>query len=372
MPQSIIILILKALEGRGAERMVTTLAHAYVEMGHNVHVICLEDTQDMPLDRRVKYHLIPYYQNFSEQQIEEGTIQETAYKTVAKRIDAYVFRNIGIPDLVLVSIYKLNWIMAYSCLPNIINVLHTALSKQFESQLNANPARITEHLTRVYGAHPCSCVSIGARKDLLSLIGNHTTTTTTIYNPCDDYGIKKAAGCLADLTQLGLMANDYLIHVGSFDSMKNHHDLLHAYAQSSCKQPLVLVGQGRLENEIRQLARQLNIQDKVKFLGFQENPYPLIASATLLVLTSKFEGFGYVIVEAQALEVPVISTDCPFGPRELLPEQNLVPVNDISALSSLINRVINNPDSYQVRFNQQLRPTIIAKQYLAFSRGLRF
>ncbi|KAA0914430.1 glycosyltransferase [Psychrobacter sp. ANT_WB68] len=370
MTQPIIVLILKALEGRGAERMVTTLAHAYIEMGYSVYVLCLEDTQDMPLDTRVKYHIVPYYQTFSNQQIEENSIQATAYKTVAARIDEYVLKNIGKPDLILVNIYKLNWIMAYSRLPNIVNVLHTAVSKQFEAQLTAHPVQTIKHLKMVYGAHPCSCVSVGAGKDLLALIGKNTTRTTTIYNPCDDYAIKEAAGRLSDISQFGLTTCAYMIHVGSFDTMKNHHDLLHAYAQTSCTQPLVLVGQGRLENEIKQLAVQLNVQEQVKFLGFQENPYPLIASAALLVLTSKFEGFGYVIVEAQALEVPVISTDCPFGPRELLPEQNLVPVGDISTLSSLMKQAISNPDSYKIKFNQQLRPPIIANQYLAFNKGL--
>ena len=84
---------------------------------------------------------------------------------------------------------------------------------------------------------------------------------------------------------------------------------------------LVLVGKGRLEKEIKQLAHELNINNYVDFLGFQINPYPLIANAVLLVLSSKFEGFGYVIVEAQALNRPVLSTDCPFGLRELLPNK---------------------------------------------------
>ena len=382
MTQPIILLILKALEGRGAERMVTTLARAYLAMDYRVHVLCLEDTQDMSLDPRVQHHVVAYSQphNNDSSEFEQESGQAVAYRRLAKQIDDRVLANIGVPDLILVNIYKLNWIMAYSQLPNIVNILHTALSRQFQDQLAAMPAQTIAHLKRVYGAHPCSCVSEGARQDLLALIGNHEHRanneanlhkTITIYNPCDVHEIKRAAALPPTIDQFGLTVKGYLIHVASFDTMKGHRDLLQAYAQTKRKLPLVLVGKGKLQEQMQQLAMELGIADNVKFLGFQANPYPLIAGAALLVLTSKFEGFGYVIVEAQALGVSVISTDCPFGPRELLPEQNLVPVGDIDALAQLISQAINNLDHYKVPLNQQLLPNQVARQYLEFGQVLK-
>lgn len=308
---------------------------------------------------------MPYNQPLLDQE----SAQAAAYKTVAKRIDNYVFENIGMPDLILANIYKINWIMAYSQLPNIVNVLHTALSKQFEDKLLTVPAQTIKHLKMIYSTHPCSCVSDGVRKDLLALIGN-LNRTMTIYNPCDVNSIKQAAAQPLAIEQLGLRDKGYIIHVASFDIMKGHQDLLRAYAKTNRKLPLVLVGKGRLENDIKQLAIQLNIENEVNFLGFQTNPYPLIAASALLMLTSKFEGFGYVIVEAQALEVPVISTDCPFGPRELLPEQNLVSVGDIDGLAMLINQAVDNLSDYKVSLNQQLLPNRIAHQHLEFGRVL--
>ena len=364
-----ILFILKALEGRGAERMVTTLASAYVKMGHSVHILCLEETQDMPLDADIHYHIVPYDEVFSEQDLEPNSKQAQAYEAVAKRIDEYVLSQIGTPNLILASIYKVNWIMAYSQLPNIVNVLHTALSKQFEHQLSDTPLQTINHLKMVYGAHPCSCVSDGARKDLISLLGD-ITKTTTIYNPCDATWIQSKASQKPHIEQFGLIDKHYMIHVASFDTMKGHRDLLQAYAETERKLPLVLVGKGKLEAEIKALAFELNISNHVKFLGFQTNPYPIIASAALMVLTSKFEGFGYVIVEAQALGVPVISTDCPFGPRELLPVKNLIPVDDIEGLAILIDQAVNNLTNYIVPLNQQLLPNHIAQQYLEFGVAL--
>ena len=370
MNQPIILLILKALEGRGAERMVTTLARAYIEMDYSVHILCLEDTQEMPLDPRIKKHIVPYYEVFAQQQLEPNSEQARAYSAVAERIDHYVLNQIGIPDLILANIYKVNWIMAYSKLPNIVNVLHTALSRQFQHQLLDDPAQTIAHLKMVYGTHLCSCVSAGARQDLLALIGYGLNKTTTIYNPCDVNAIKQAAVERVDIEKLGLTDKGYMIHVGSFDTMKGHRDLLQAYAKTAQKLPLVLVGKGTLESEIKELALQLNIDKYVRFLGFQSNPYPLIASAALMILSSKFEGFGYVIVEAQALGVPVISTDCPFGPRELLPTKNLISVGDIEGLALLIGRAIADLTLYTVPLNKKLLPNHIAQQYLAFGSML--
>ena len=255
--------------------------------------------------------------------------------------------------------------MGYSQLPNIVNVVHTALSRQFQKQLKTSPKQTINHLKAVYGKHPCSCVSDGARQDLLAIIGN-SNKITTIYNPCDVNQIQQLASQPFSIEEFGLINKGYIIHVGSFDSMKGHRDLLQAYAKTKHKLPLVLVGKGRLEEEIKQLVIDLGINNNVKFLGFQTNPYPLIANAALLVLSSKFEGFGYVIVEAQALNVPVISTDCPFGPRELLPNKNLVDVGNIEGLAALIDEAIVYPAIYNTPLKQQLSPNIIAQQYLDF------
>lgn len=364
MNQPIILLILKALEGRGAERMVTTLARAYIDMNYAVHVLCLEDTKDMRLDSGVHHHVVPYNQPLLNTEIE----QASAYKQVAARIDEYVLNHIGMPELILANIYKINWIMAYSKLPNIVNVIHTAVSRQFQAQLKMTAEQTINHLKMVYGAHPYSCVSEGARQDLLALIGHSDNITTTIYNPCDVSQIQQLASEPLSIKGFGLTDKGYMIHVASFDAMKGHRELLQAYSKTECKLPLVLVGKGRLEDEIKQLAIDLTIEDKVYFLGFHANPYPLIARAALLVMTSKYEGFGYVIVEAQALAVPVISTDCPFGPRELLPQKNLVAVGDIKGLAALINQAINNPDQFITHLNHQLLPKQIAQQYLDFLR----
>ena len=81
---------------------------------------------------------------------------------------------------------------------------------------------------------------------------------------------------------------------------------------------LMIVGSGELETSLRQLAGELGIADKVIFAGFQSDPTPFYLSADLFVLSSDYEGFGNVIVEALAQGLPVVSTDCPSGRRRSL------------------------------------------------------
>ena len=124
------------------------------------------------------------------------------------------------------------------------------------------------------------------------------------------------------------------------------------------------MGQGPLEEKLRNLVKKLNLEDKIVFLGFQSNPYLYIKNAKFMVLSSEFEGLGMVILESLALNTPVVSTDCDSGPREILPKKNLCPVNDVNALSGLIKKATKDPDSYKSQLPKQFSLELITKKYL--------
>ena len=161
------------------------------------------------------------------------------------------------------------------------------------------------------------------------------------------------------------MAAGYIVHVGRFKLQKDHALLIRAYAQSSAQVPLVLVGTGPEMAACQALAATLGVADKVIFVGFQANPYPFIRHAGLMVLSSRFEGFGIVIAEALALGVPVVSTDCESGPRELLPTHCLVPVGDVAALANKINQALAQPQHFATAFDESWLPEAVAHAYLA-------
>ena len=105
---------------------------------------------------------------------------------------------------------------------------------------------------------------------------------------------------------------------------------------------LVLIGDGPESEHLHRLAAELGVARHVYFLGCLDNPFPQMAAATALVLTSEEEGFGLVLIEAMALGVPVIATDCPGAPRELLRgglTGLLVPNQDENALTDALQRI---------------------------------
>lgn len=140
-----------------------------------------------------------------------------------------------------------------------------------------------------------------------------------------------------------------IITVGRLTEQKGQWILLRAFAQIQLDAHLVILGTGEKEAELKKLAQELKIEKKVFFLGFQSNPFMFLAHARIFILSSLWEGFGNVIVEAMRCSLPVISTDCPSGPGEILgliqPKKELeekeivfekfgilVPVNDSYAL----------------------------------------
>lgn len=137
---------------------------------------------------------------------------------------------------------------------------------------------------------------------------------------------------------------------GRLSAEKNIPVLVNAFAllRRDLKAKLWIVGDGPERPRLESLAAGLNITDDVVFWGFQENLYRFIKKSDIFVHTSLFEGFGNIILEAMACGVPVIATDCPFGPREIIKNGEngiLVPVSDEGALAKALKTVLENKEA---------------------------
>lgn len=148
-----------------------------------------------------------------------------------------------------------------------------------------------------------------------------------------------------------------LITVGTLKPLKDQRTLIAAFAILRQQLPakLLIVGDGPLRGELETQARELGIADDVILLGFVQDPYPYYMAADLFVLTSTAEGFGNVLVEALECGLPVVSTDCAGGPREILDGGRygrLVPVGDAAALASAMLATLEETLDRQ---RQQLR-----------------
>ncbi|MFZ3136615.1 MAG: glycosyltransferase [Thermodesulfovibrionales bacterium] len=137
---------------------------------------------------------------------------------------------------------------------------------------------------------------------------------------------------------------------GRLSAEKNIAVLLNAFAlmRRDLKAKLWIVGDGPERPHLKSLAASLNIMDDIVFWGFQENLYKFIKKSDIFVHTSLFEGFGNIILEAMACGVPVIATNCPFGPREIINNGEngiLVPVSDEGALAKALKMVLENKEA---------------------------
>lgn len=140
-----------------------------------------------------------------------------------------------------------------------------------------------------------------------------------------------------------------MVHVGRLDPQKNHDLLLAACIELKARQrefSLSIVGDGHDRSNIEKRIDALGLGDDALLVGEQKNPFPWIAAADALLLTSRFEAFALVLVEAMACGVPVISVDCPAGPTEVLNKGEfglLVPNDDPVSLADAVERLMDDP-----------------------------
>lgn len=172
-----------------------------------------------------------------------------------------------------------------------------------------------------------------------------------------------------------------VVNVGRLATQKNQALLIRAFQQMSAQQPanLVLIGDGNIRTELETLVQTLQIKDSVCFLGWRDNPYKYLQRATVFVLSSNFEGFPSALVEAMALGCPVISTDCPFGPSEILQKGEyglLVPVEDQPALEKALLRLLTSERQRTLYQNRgieranEFNVDILSLQYLNLFKKL--
>jgi glycosyltransferase involved in cell wall biosynthesis len=144
------------------------------------------------------------------------------------------------------------------------------------------------------------------------------------------------------------------LSVGRLDKLKNHPLLLRAFAQLrrriECR--LIVLGEGEQLEKLIAEARELGIADDVDFAGFSRNPMSFMRQADLFVLSSDFEGLSNVLIEAMAVGCPVVSTDAPHGPREVLQDGRLgrlVPVGDADGLARAMEETLRDPGDATLR-----------------------
>jgi glycosyltransferase involved in cell wall biosynthesis len=215
---------------------------------------------------------------------------------------------------------------------------HNTLSAQYAPHGRLHRIMLTNSLKSYRIALARIAVSDGVADDVSALSGISRNQFDVIHNPLAFDITGKANSEVGESAWLG-WTGPRILTVGRLKSQKNHKMLIHAFKVllRDTDARLMILGTGQLEAATKSVIASEGLLKKVFMPGHVDNPIPYYQSADLFVLSSDYEGFGNVLVEAMACGLPVVTTDCPFGPREILDDGlygRLVPVGDDQALAN--------------------------------------
>ncbi len=220
-------------------------------------------------------------------------------------------------------------------------------------------------------------VSRGVAEDVSKIFSIPLSKIKVIYNPVVDEHIISLSREEVKHPWFREHSHPIIISVGSLTAGKGHRYLLEGVKKLVQRIPVhvVILGQGPEEKNLRLLSRRLGIEKFVDFLGFQKNPYKFIAKSDLFVLPSLWEGFGLAVIEAMACGIPVITTNCKGGIKEIFstPEEGcLVPPADSESLYKSILKLLTDKQLYQQmkekgrKRAQEFRVDKIVREYEEF------
>jgi glycosyltransferase involved in cell wall biosynthesis len=360
MDNRTVVFVLPGIAGGGAERMVLNLYKALeLYKGYECHIISLSRNVSHSVDAGLRVHYLDEAMRIGKRGLKRFTYR----KVLAKLVDDHIDQAIGRNCIVLSNMMFCDKIMSLSR-QRVFHVIHSSYG---QALLGGKPCYrqffIKRNINHVYRNHPMIFVSQGALDGFCAHFRSGVAKSV-IYNPVNEDEVR----ALAEREPAGL-EGDYIVHVGRFNRQKRHDRLLRAFAQVQSNVKLLLLGDGRLEANVRSLAGRLGLTERVLFMGFRQNPYPLIKGAKALVLTSDVEGLPTVVLEAICLGTAVVATDCPGGIREIIDSNSpsLVPPDDIAAsassLAAAIDDALAHPEKYTCPLDEKFTSRFAADDY---------
>jgi len=352
-----ISLFLPSLAGGGAERVAVTLANEFVAQGLLVDVVlaCEQGLLADELDPLVRVVC------FKKKRLLLSFFSLCHYLYVAR------------PDALISGLWHANLVAAlarffYFRKLSFVVVEHNTFSRYFYGFSKARTLLVKTLVALLYHSPDyVIAVSKGAADDLEKEIGKDVKA---IYNPIplSTIALKKSQITNSAIFSAGVPV---IVAAGRLMPEKNFFNLLDAFfiARKSVDVRLVILGEGPLRPLLEQKIKSSEFGADVLLAGFQRNPYAWFSKSALFVLSSDVEGFGNVLIEAMACGVPVISTDCPSGPSEILEHGRwgqLVPVGDSALLAdAMVTSLISAQHPDVLCRASDFSAKKIADQYLA-------
>jgi len=353
-----IAIFIPSLSYGGAERVMATLANRLQKTGHTVFFILLEDRVDYSITEGINVSIL-----------DKKSLPKNNYKKQRQLLQKHlsdIEQKFSMTfDVLFSNLFFCDRIASYITNLNVFAIIHSTMSIKTRIQRKKGLGRwnLRRKYKRFYKKLNIICVSQGVADDFTKNFVSKPKSIRVIHNPFNFSEIKEKANLyIPDI-------DNYILHVGRFSlRIKRQDRLIDAYnAASLGNTKLVLLGQGPDKERIQDMITKCPASKQVIIRDFTSNPYPWIKHAKLLVLSSDFEGFGNVLVEALILETPVVSTDCPVGPSEILTGEfvrGIAKNGSLKDLTSKIEDVLNNPYDIADTSLQKFNDKYIVGKYL--------
>jgi glycosyltransferase involved in cell wall biosynthesis len=368
-----VALFTRWLSGGGAERVMANLANGLAERGLRVDLLVIQSRQEVESTFHPNIRLI----DLAIQPLpKKNWLPATGFQSWQSLPKLVDYLQTYCPPVLLSATHFINetalLAKKLSQVPTRIVVTeHTFLSQEVRLTEQVSSRLIPWTVRVLYAsANDIVAVSHGVAKDLQQFIGRQQPIPTVIYNPVVTSEMMELAQQPIDHPWFQHKEQPIVIGAGRFVRQKDFGNLLRAFAhlRQTVSARLVLLGDGREYKQLKQLALDLGIADDLWMPGFVDNPYAFLQKADVFALSSAWEGLPTVLIEAIALGVPVVATDCPSGPMEILQGGaygRLVPVRDAEALGTALQEVLRDggpvvPEAWI----QQFMPEQVIQRYI--------
>ncbi len=354
--KNIAILII-SLAGGGGEREAAILANQFSQ-SNKVYLVMLSDTIDYDIDPEVNIHYLEKSPVHSKSIMRILKLPKLAikYKQFCQNEKIDISLSVLTRTNLIAGIAKRRGNRPQT---NMLEVI--SLNSAYPKKGNMS-AKIMRYLIKKIYRYADLIIpnSRGSEKELNEDFGFHHTHT--IYNPLEIEKILK----LGEAQPKIMPSKDKFsfVMVARFQSQKDFRTLLQAFSRmKSQNKELILVGDGEEKEEMMQLAKDLKIDQDVVFAGFDRNPFSYLSRCDCFVFSTFFEGFPNSMQEAMAFGLPIISSDCHNGPREMIDPKlkvdqeiffekklyegqcgYLVPVADADALAEAMDTMMSSPE----------------------------
>ena len=332
-----IAIFLMDLGGGGAERVMINLAGGFLDLGMEVDLVLVKAEG-------------PYLSKLSPN---INVVALNCSRLISSLPSLITYLRKNRPSVLMSALEDTNLVALWArklanVTTQVIVTVHNNLSCESQNATQLK-RKLTPQLVKLFypWADQIVAVSKGVAQDLIK-IGLPHQKVHAIYNPIITTDLLEKLKEKLNHPWFLPEQPPVIIGVGRLTKQKDFSTLIHAFAQVKKQKlsRLLLLGDGEERSALEKLVKSLDLTQDVQFMNFVANPYIYMAKASVLVLSSAWEGFGNVLVEAMISGTAVVSTNCESGPAEILANGKygkLVSVGNVKEMAKAILETLANP-----------------------------